>query len=42
MQTKTKMKNEALIKDKYRAPQVLTRVFNETLRKEKEDLAEMR
>jgi hypothetical protein len=31
-----------MVKDKYKPPQVLTRVYNETLRKEKEELAEIK
>jgi hypothetical protein len=42
MMKKTKFKNEKLIKDKYKPPHVLTKELNENLRKEKEDLAELK
>lgn len=42
MQQKTKIKNERIIKDKYIPPHVLTKQYNESLRREKEDLNEMK
>ena len=42
MQQKTKIKNERLIQDKYKPPHLLTKEYNESLRKEKEDLADMK
>lgn len=42
MMKKTKFQNERLLRDKYKPPHVLTKEYNENLRKEKEDLAEMK
>lgn len=42
MQTKTKMKNEVLVKEKYKPPHVLTKDFNESLRKQKVDMEDIR
>eukprot|EP00347_Sterkiella_histriomuscorum_P001226 403372845 len=42
MQQKTKIKNEQLVRDKYIPPHLLTKHYNESLRQEKEELAEMK
>ena len=42
MMNKTKFQNEKLLKERYRPPQQLTKELNENLRKEKEDLAELK
>ena len=39
---KTKFQNERLLKEKYKPPHVLNKELNENLRKEKEDLAELK
>jgi hypothetical protein len=38
MMQKTKMKNEQIVKEKYKPPHVLTKEFNESLRREKNEL----
>lgn len=42
MMQKTKIKNEVMVKDRYKAPYFLTSEFNERLRKEKEDLTDLK
>ena len=41
MMAKTKLKNEQMVKDKYKPPQKLTNELNEKLRKEKQDLVQL-